>query len=75
MDKKQQAIELARECGGMPVFDHAGGAVLVQGMDLHKFATLWEIYIRGIVAAEVESLDEDEPHETLISMIKYGELS
>lgn len=75
MDKKQQAIELARECGGMPVFDHAGGAVQVQGMDLHKFAMLWEIYIRGIVAKEYGSLGVDDGPEVVLNMIKYGELS
>jgi hypothetical protein len=74
VNKKQTAIEIARECGGMPVFDHAGGPVQVQGMDLFKFTTLWEIYIRGIVASEVNNLDEEETHETLINMIKYGDI-
>lgn len=75
MNKKQTAMEIARDCGGMMVFDHAGGPAQVQGMDLHKFATLWEIYVRGIVAAEVEELGEDEAFETVINMIKYGELT
>jgi hypothetical protein len=75
VNKKQTAIEIAREAGGMPVFDHAGGPVQVQGMDLHKFATLWEIYIRGIVASEVKNLEEDATYEALISMIKYGDVS
>lgn len=75
MNKKQMAMSLARDCGGLMVFDHAGAPPQVQGMDLHKFATLWEIYIRGHVAEEVATLYEDEPNETVINMIKYGELT
>ena len=53
----------------------AGAPVQVQGIDLHKFVGFVNIYLRGIAAAEVESYMEDSPDETIINLIKYGDLT